>query len=41
MHVASPDLQSVNGTEVKKPFTVVVSTPGRVRSDDGFIAASV
>ena len=41
MHVASPDLQSVKGTEVNKLFIVVVSTPGRVLSEDEFIAASV
>ena len=32
------DPQSAQGTQVKEPFTVVVSSTGRVRSEDVFIA---
>ena len=34
------DLQSVYGAEVNEPFIVVISTPGWVRSEVGFIAAA-
>ena len=35
------DPQSAQGAQVKEPFTVVVSSTGRVRSEDGFIAAYI
>ena len=34
------DPQSAQGAQVKEPFTVVVSSTGRVRSEDGFIVTS-
>ena len=46
MYVASPDpisgdSESVRGSEVKGPFTIVIYFTGRVQFEDGFIAASI